>query len=62
MNYTGILIGIVTFLIIGIFHPIVIKSEYYFSKKYGRFLPLSGWAFSFSPRWQILWLPEQFWQ
>ena len=33
MNYTGIFIGIVTFLIIGIFHPIVIKSEYYFSKK-----------------------------
>ena len=33
MNYTGILIGIITFLIIGIFHPIVIKAEYYFSKK-----------------------------
>lgn len=33
MNYTGIFIGIITFLIIGVFHPIVIKAEYYFSKK-----------------------------
>ncbi|NPD92754.1 DUF4491 family protein [Xylanibacter muris] len=29
MYYTGIIIGIGTFLIIGIFHPIVIKTEYY---------------------------------
>lgn len=29
MHYTGIIIGIGTFLIIGIFHPIVIKTEYY---------------------------------
>ncbi|MDL2231816.1 DUF4491 family protein [Porphyromonadaceae bacterium OttesenSCG-928-L07] len=29
-NLTGLLIGISTFLIIGMFHPIVIKSEYYF--------------------------------
>ncbi|KAJ51055.1 hypothetical protein BD780_002519 [Clostridium tetanomorphum] len=33
MNFQGIIIGIVSFLIIGIFHPIVIKSEYYFGKK-----------------------------
>ena len=33
MNFTGIIIAIFTFLIIGIFHPIVIKVEYYFSKK-----------------------------
>ncbi|WMJ86630.1 DUF4491 family protein [Anaerocolumna sp. MB42-C2] len=33
MNLQGIIIGIVTFLIIGIFHPIVIKFEYYFGKK-----------------------------
>ncbi|MBQ6810266.1 MAG: DUF4491 family protein, partial [Firmicutes bacterium] len=32
MNFTGILIGVVTFLLIGLFHPIVIKAEYYFSK------------------------------
>lgn len=29
MNYTGIIVGIATFLIIGVFHPIVIKAEYY---------------------------------
>ena len=29
MNYTGIIVGLATFLIIGIFHPIVIKAEYY---------------------------------
>jgi uncharacterized membrane protein HdeD (DUF308 family) len=29
----GILIGICTFLIIGIFHPIVIKAEYYWTKR-----------------------------
>ena len=29
MNYTGIIVGIATFLIIGAFHPIVIKAEYY---------------------------------
>lgn len=33
MNYNGILIGAIAFFTIGIFHPIVIKSEYYFSKK-----------------------------
>lgn len=30
MNYTGIIIGVLTFIIIGIFHPLVIKGEYYF--------------------------------
>ena len=30
MNYVGILIGLATFLIIGLFHPLVIKGEYYF--------------------------------
>lgn len=33
MNLTGIIIGGAAFLIIGIFHPIVIKGEYYFSKR-----------------------------
>ena len=32
MNWYGIIIGVCSFLIIGIFHPIVIKCEYYFSK------------------------------
>ncbi len=33
MNFEGIIIGISTFLIIGIFHPLVIKGEYYFGVK-----------------------------
>lgn len=33
MNFTGFIIGIATFLIIGLFHPIVIKAEYYFGAK-----------------------------
>lgn len=33
MNWMGIAIGLCAFLIIGIFHPIVIKGEYYFTKK-----------------------------
>lgn len=32
MNFTGLIIGIAAFLCIGIFHPIVIKAEYYYSK------------------------------
>jgi hypothetical protein len=30
MNIQGAVIGLVAFVIIGIFHPIVVKSEYYF--------------------------------
>ncbi len=30
MHFEGLLIGIATFCIIGLFHPIVIKTEYYF--------------------------------
>lgn len=33
MNFTGVIIGLVTFFIIGLFHPIVIKAEYYFGVK-----------------------------
>lgn len=33
MNFQGIILGAAAFLIIGIFHPIVINTEYYFSKK-----------------------------
>lgn len=37
MNFESIIIADATFFIIGIFHPIVIKAEYYFSKKSGQF-------------------------
>ena len=33
MQLKGILIGLISFLSIGLFHPLVIKGEYYFSKK-----------------------------
>ena len=32
MNFYGLIIGVATFLLIGCFHVIVIKGEYYFSK------------------------------
>jgi len=39
MNFSGIIIGFATFLIIGLFHPIVIKAEYHFGKR-------CWWAFA----------------
>ena len=33
MDFSGILIGTISFVSIGLFHPIVIKAEYLFSKK-----------------------------
>ena len=37
-HLSGLAVGLATFLIIGIFHPIVIKAEYYFGVR-------SWWAF-----------------
>ncbi|MBQ9723469.1 MAG: DUF4491 family protein [Bacteroidales bacterium] len=42
MNYTGIIVGLATFLIIGIFHPIVIKAEYYLGVKCWWIFMLAG--------------------
>ena len=33
LNFSGIIIGVVTFLVIGLFHPLVIKAEYYVGVK-----------------------------
>ncbi len=33
MHFTGLFIGICTFLIIGLFHPVVIKCYYYFGTR-----------------------------
>ena len=33
LNFFGLIIGIATFLIIGLFHPLVIKAEYYIGVK-----------------------------
>jgi hypothetical protein len=40
MNWEALLIGVVAFVAIGIFHPVVVKIEYRFGKK-------SWWAFFF---------------
>jgi hypothetical protein len=38
----GLVLGISTFLIIGIFHPIVIKAEYYYGKRSWWFFLIMG--------------------
>lgn len=45
MNLTGIIIGLATFLIIGLFHPVVIKAEYYLGTKCWWIFLLSGILF-----------------
>lgn len=39
MNFSGIILGFVAFLCIGLFHPLVIKGEYHFGTK-------CWWAFA----------------
>ena len=45
MNFTGIVVGLATFLTIGLFHPIVIKAEYYLGTKCWWMFLLAGIAF-----------------
>lgn len=45
MNYHGIIIGLTTFLIIGLFHPIVVKSEYHFGVRIWPVFLLAGLLF-----------------
>ena len=45
MNYSGLIIGLATFLIIGLFHPIVIKAEYYLGKRCWWLFALVGGIF-----------------
>ena len=44
MNFTGIIIAVMTFFTIGIFHPIVIKSEYYWGVKCWPYFAMAGVA------------------
>lgn len=49
MHFSGFVVGISTFLLIGIFHVVVIKGEYYFSKRIWPLflvvgLALLGWS------------------
>lgn len=45
MYFSGIVIAVITFFAIGIFHPIVIKCEYYFSCKVWPVFALLGVVF-----------------
>ncbi|MDD7319177.1 MAG: DUF4491 family protein [Prevotella sp.] len=45
LHYTGIIIAISTFLIIGLCHPLVIKMEYYTGTKYWWLYLVFGTAF-----------------
>lgn len=44
MYFTGIIIAVSTFLIIGIFHPIVIKTEYYTGTRFWWLFLIAGIA------------------
>jgi hypothetical protein len=48
MHYDGIIIGAATFVIIGLFHPIVIKGEYYFGTSLWPIFAFCGAAVLFS--------------
>ncbi|WP_312811217.1 DUF4491 family protein [Sedimentibacter sp.] len=45
MNFKGFIMGLVSFVIIGVFHPIVIKAEYYIGKKIWPAFLLAGIVF-----------------
>ena len=45
MHFEGLAMGVIVFLIIGIFHPVVIKVEYYFGKKVWPVFFVIGWGF-----------------
>lgn len=51
MNYSGIIVGVAVFLIIGICHPIVIKMEYHWGKRSWWVLALAGVLFSLCSLW-----------
>ena len=44
-NAEGLIIGIFTFLIIGLYHPLVIKGEYYFGRKIKWWFLIAGIIF-----------------
>ena len=44
LNYSGVIVGISSFLIIGLFHPLVVKAEYWFGVKFWRVFLAMGLA------------------
>lgn len=53
----GLMLGICTFLIIGIFHPIVIKAEYYYGTRSWWFFLVLGILGLIA----CLWISDLFW-
>lgn len=45
MNFQGMMTGLLSFVIIAVFHPIVIKAEYYIGKKIWPVFLAAGAAF-----------------
>ena len=45
MNWSGIILGASAFLLIGVFHPIVIKAEYHWGKECWWLFAVVGCAF-----------------
>lgn len=45
LNWDGVIIGLITFIIIGIFHPLVIKGYYYIGLKCRWIFLISGIGF-----------------
>ena len=48
INYSGIILGASAFIIIGLFHPIVIKAEYHLGKRCWWMFALVGLGFCVS--------------
>lgn len=46
MNWSGIILGVSAFMLIGVFHPIVIKAEYRWGKECWWVFALAGLLFS----------------
>ncbi|MBO7279457.1 MAG: DUF4491 family protein [Bacteroidales bacterium] len=51
MNFTGLLVGLSTFLIIGLFHPLVVKAEYYMGVRSWILFALAGVLFAIASLW-----------
>lgn len=51
MNLNGIEIAVISFICIGVFHPIVIKAEYYFTSRCWLVFLLAGAAFLAASVW-----------
>lgn len=51
MNFTGLIIAVITFLVIGLFHPIVIKGEYYFGTRCWWVFAIAGITFITASLW-----------